>query len=471
MAKFALIIAIPEYDHFSELPKTTQDAETIAQLLHNHGGYEITRLPHKGNADTADYKMKAGKVTVDGLYKTIQDFLKMVEGRPSLIYFTGHGFTVCDRLQRTSGYLATSDCRVTLKDNQIIKQENGFPLEDLDYLLKDADLSELVVLLDCCHSGNYIESQLMGESLKTFNHRKNYYLITACRSLETAKTIRQDEHSVFSGAIIKGLSDHNANSKGEISCDRLFDSVNTEIGGKLQTPLRMGIGETIILVKHSLKVTEEVLEIEPIRNKQGDIICPYQGLNVFTTESEVFFYGRKRLTEDIKQALDKYSIIPIIGASGSGKSSVIYAGVISWLEKCRGWVSQPSSTGVSQPSPTGVSQPSPTLVSQPSPTGVSQPSPTGVSQPSHWDVLPVMKPGKNPLYELRGVFKEWVSLDEEELAEIIKDEGKGMGDIMAALPNNKRYFLFIDQFEEVFTVCSREEERKRFLDLITEGDN
>ncbi|MGK7931233.1 MAG: WD40 repeat domain-containing protein, partial [Microcystaceae cyanobacterium] len=61
--------------------------------------------------------------------------------------------------------------------------------------------------------------------------------------------------------------------------------------------------------------------------------------------------------------------------------------------------------------------------------------------------------------------------DEEELAEIIKDEGKGMGDIMAALPNDKRYFLFIDQFEEVFTVCSSEGERKRFLDLITEGDN
>ncbi|MGK7933480.1 MAG: caspase family protein, partial [Microcystaceae cyanobacterium] len=424
MAKYALIIAIPEYDNFSSLPKTTQDGETIAQLLHNYGDYQITRLPHKGNAETADYEMTAGKVTVDGLYQTIQDFLKKVKGRPSLIYFTGHGFTVCDRLQRTSGYLATSDCRVTFKDNQIIKQENGFPLADLDYLIKDADLSELVVLLDCCHSGNYIESSLMRRSLRTFEHKQNYYLITACRSSETAKTIRKDEHSVFSGAIIKGLSDNNVNSKGEISCDRLFDSVNTEIGGKLQTPLRMGIGETIILVKHSLGVTEEVLEIEPIRDKQGDIICPYQGLNVFTAESEVFFYGRKRLTEDIKQALDNYNIIPIIGASGSGKSSVIYAGVMSWLEKMgSGFRVQ----------------------------GSELEGDLG-NKSDDWLILGTIKPGIEPLSQLRGVFKEWVSLDEEELAEIIKDEGKGMGDIMAALPNDKRYFLFIDQFEEVFTV-------------------
>lgn len=378
MAKFALIIAIPEYNNFSPLPKTTQDAEDIAQLLQNYGDYHITRLPHKGNKDTADYEMKAGKVTVDELYQTIQQFLEDVKGRPSLIYFTGHGFTVCDRLQRLTGYLATSDCRVSFKDNKIIEQKNGFPLEDLDYLIKEANLSELVVLLDCCHSGNYIESSLMRQSLRTFEHKQNYYLITACRSSETAKTIRKDEHSVFSGAIIEGLKENNVNTKGEISCDRLFDSVYTQVGGKLQTPLRMGIGETIILVKHSLTVTEETPEIEPITDNAGNIICPYQGLNVFTAESEVFFYGRKRLTEDIKQALDQYNIIPIIGASGSGKSSVIYAGVMTWLEK----------------------------------------------EKQGWCVLGTIKPGIEPLKELRGVFKETVSLDEEELQKIIKDENK-----------------------------------------------
>ena len=423
MVKFALIIAIPQYDNFKTLPKTTQDGETIAQQLHTYGDYRITRLPAKGNADTADYEMKAGKVTVDQLYDILKLFLnKTAKDQAALIYFTGHGFTVCDRLGREKGYLATSNCRVTGKDDRIIKQENGFPLEDLDYLIQQANLSELVLLLDCCHSGNFIETRLMRGSLKTFEHKQNYYLITACRSYETAKSIRKEEHSVFSGAVIEGLSSQNADEKGKISCDRLFDYINTQIGGKLQSPLRMGIGGSISLVKHPLTATEEVTETEPIRDSNGEIVCPYQGLNVFTAKEKDFFFGRKRLTEDIKQKLDELGFIPIIGASGSGKSSVVYAGGMGWLEE----------------------------------------------ENQDWCILPTIKPGIEPLSELRRVFKDRVSLDEEELREIIENEDKGMGEVIQSLPNSQKYFLFIDQFEEVFTVCSNERERKRFINLITQ---
>ncbi len=111
----------------------------------------------------------------------------------------------------------------------------------MNYLIQEANLSELVVLLDCCHSGNFIETRLMHDSLKTFEYKQNYYLITVCRSYETAKAIKKEEHSIFSGAVIEGLSHNNADEQGKISCDRLFDYINTKIGGKLQSPLRMGI--------------------------------------------------------------------------------------------------------------------------------------------------------------------------------------------------------------------------------------
>ncbi len=298
--------------------------------------------------------------------------------------------------------------------------QDGFPLKDLDYLIQQADLSELVLLLDCCHSGNFIETRLMRDSLKTFEHKQNYYLITACRSYETAKAIKQDEHSVFSGALIEGLSVNHADSQGKVSCDRLFDYLNTAIGGKLQSPLRMGIGSSIISVKYPQLQVTEVKEVEPIRDSQGNIICPYQGLNVFTAKEKAFFFGRKRLTADIKQKLDESKFIPIIGASGSGKSSVVYAGLMGWLEE----------------------------------------------ENQDWCILPTIKPGIEPLSELRRVFKDW--WDEEELKEIIENEDKGIGDIVQALPNSCKYLLFIDQFEEIFTVCRSEKERKRFINLITQ---
>ena len=426
MTKQALIIAIPEYSYAYKdqpLPKTTGDAEEIAKRLHQYGDYDITRLPRKGNAETKQYEMKAGKVTDEELYNQLKLFLtKTAKNQPALIYFTGHGFTICDRLGREKGFLATSNCKVTVKDGQIIKQENTLPLEDLNYLIEQANLSELVLLLDCCHSGNYIETHLMQKSLNTFEYKQNYYLITASRSFETAKTIRKEEHSVFSGAIIEGLSDNNKNEKGKISCDRLFDFVNTKIGGKLQTPLRMGIGGSITLVKYPLSNSKEIPEIEPIRDNKGNIVCPYQGLNVFTAKEKEFFFGRQRLTEDIKQKIEEFGVIPIIGASGSGKSSVVYAGVMAWLE----------------------------------------------AENQEWSILPTIKPGIDPLSELRRVFKDYVSLDEDELKEIIEDEERGMSDILEFLANYRKYFLFIDQFEEVFTICRSEDDRRRFIQLVTD---
>ncbi|MDJ0731400.1 MAG: CHASE2 domain-containing protein [Crocosphaera sp.] len=428
MTKYALIIAIPEYDHFKPLEKTTRDAEAIAQILHQYGDYDITRLPRKGNAETADYEIKAGKVTVAQLYETLKLFFNQItQGQSALVYFTGHGFT-CHQFDEEEGFLATSDTQVTRENNKIVEkkkiiaQNKGFPLKRLDSLIQQANLSEFVLLLDCCHSGNFIETHLMQKSLNTFEYRQNYYLITACRSFETAKTIRKEEHSVFSGAIIEGLSDKNKDEKGKISCDHLFDVINRKIGDKLQTPIHMGIGGSITLVKYPLANIEEIPKIEPIRDNNGEIVCPYQGLNVFTSKEKVFFFGRQRLTEDIKQKLENFGVIPIIGASGSGKSSVVYAGVMAWLE----------------------------------------------AKSQEWCILPTIKPGIDPLTKLRQVFMDYVSLDEVELKEIIEDEERGIRDIVQFLPNSRKYFLFIDQFEEVFTLCSGEKERKRFIDLITQ---
>ncbi|WP_198139169.1 nSTAND1 domain-containing NTPase [Crocosphaera chwakensis] len=360
------------------------------------------------------------------IYNELELFLtKKANNQPALIYFTGHGFTICDRLGREKGFLATSNCKVTVKDNQIIKQDNALPLEDLNYLIEQANLSELVLLLDACHSGNFIETHLIQKSLQMFEYRKNYYLITASRFFETAKTIKKEDHSVFSCAVIEGLSESNKDETGKISCDRLFDFVNTKIGGKLQTPMRMGIGGSITLVKHPLSNSEAIPEIEPIRDNNGEIVCPYQGLNVFTAKEKVFFFGRQRLTENIKQKLENFGVIPIIGASGSGKSSVVYAGVMAWLEVDN----------------------------------------------QEWCILPTIKPGIEPLSELRRVFKDYVSLDEVELKEIIEDEEREMSNIIEFLPNSKKCFLFIDQFEEIFTICRSEDDRRRFIELITDFRN
>jgi hypothetical protein len=51
--------------------------------------------------------------------------------------------------------------------------------------------------------------------------------------------------------------------------------------------------------------------------------CPYRGLFHFSPNDAEFFFGRKFFVEKLVQATGTRNFIPILGASGSGKSSVV----------------------------------------------------------------------------------------------------------------------------------------------------
>jgi hypothetical protein len=57
-------------------------------------------------------------------------------------------------------------------------------------------------------------------------------------------------------------------------------------------------------------------------------ICPYPGLRPFNDEESIFFKGRDRNITTIIELFEKKKFIMLTGASGDGKSSLVYAGVI-----------------------------------------------------------------------------------------------------------------------------------------------
>ena len=60
-------------------------------------------------------------------------------------------------------------------------------------------------------------------------------------------------------------------------------------------------------------------------------ICPYPGLRPFTEEESIFFKGRDQHIRQIVRLLEKNKMAFITGASGDGKSSMVYAGVIPYI--------------------------------------------------------------------------------------------------------------------------------------------
>lgn len=57
-------------------------------------------------------------------------------------------------------------------------------------------------------------------------------------------------------------------------------------------------------------------------------ICPYTGLRPFTEEESIYFKGRDEHIEKATRQLEKNKFIMLTGASGDGKSSLVYAGII-----------------------------------------------------------------------------------------------------------------------------------------------
>lgn len=177
MARYALVVGIAEYrsPYLKDLSKPAADAEAIAALLQTHGQCEqVTVLK--------------GAVTAQELGSALKTLLtRQAVKNEAIIYFTGHGLAVTDVFGESQGYLSTLDCELTVADGQIVEQKKAIAFSSLNQLIKASDLSNLVLLLDTCHSGDFVEKELVENSFGAFQIKPDYFLITACRSFEQAR--------------------------------------------------------------------------------------------------------------------------------------------------------------------------------------------------------------------------------------------------------------------------------------------
>ncbi|HUY46097.1 MAG TPA: helix-turn-helix domain-containing protein [Streptosporangiaceae bacterium] len=192
---------------------------------------------------------------------------------------------------------------------------------------------------------------------------------------------------------------------------------------------------------------EEWLEaLSRVRRAPGkrpaDAPVPYRGLASFQPEDADWFYGRQKLIDVVAGHLrDQYlsgGVLIAVGPSGSGKSSLLRAGLIPALR-----------------------------------SGV-----LGVPGSAAWPVA-LFTPGARPVRELAAQLAPLTAQDAAHLTgsllsspaccgELIRQAG-GMGEASngaqgsAAGLDRRRLFVVVDQFEEVFTACPDEPERQAFI--------
>jgi hypothetical protein len=72
-----------------------------------------------------------------------------------------------------------------------------------------------------------------------------------------------------------------------------------------------------------------------------EAICPYRGLDAFREEDSAFFFGRghvddpKRPIGELVRKVREHPFVMVVGRSGSGKSSLVYAGLMPALRRQR----------------------------------------------------------------------------------------------------------------------------------------
>ncbi|GAA1014090.1 hypothetical protein Aple_042260 [Acrocarpospora pleiomorpha] len=129
--------------------------------------------------------------------------------------------------------------------------------------------------------------------------------------------------------------------------------------------------------------------------------CPYRGLMAFQPEDEAWFFGRSHLVDRLHDLVGRLPVVGVFGASGSGKSSLLRAGLLGRYAQ-------------------------------------------GL----------IMTPGEHPMDTLADLVTK-VSGD---------DPDDDPGALSAAL--NGHPLLVVDQFEEIFTLCADDGERRRFVEAL-----
>jgi WD40 repeat protein/serine/threonine protein kinase len=159
------------------------------------------------------------------------------------------------------------------------------------------------------------------------------------------------------------------------------------------------------------------------------LLNPYKGLRSFSSADAEDFFGREQLVQSLLNRLSQSEqwrrFLALVGPSGSGKSSVVRAGLIPAIRQGR----LPGS--------------------------------------NRWFVAEML-PGSQALEELAAALNSVALEDHPNLLQLLQQDERGLvAAFRQILPDQEQALvLFIDQFEEIFTQQASEGGANHFLDLL-----
>ncbi len=210
--------------------------------------------------------------------------------------------------------------------------------------------------------------------------------------------------------------------------------------------VQVGEGNTQIIYAYGRQTWADGVVPPPLATVSGVVDSPYRGLNTFEERDAPFFFGREAAATQVlarmSRQIDGSGLLVVSGVSGAGKSSLLRAGVLPRL-RLIGLVS--------------------------------------IAQARSWPCL-LFTPARAPLDELAVRVARLAGADAAEVRRgldadpagfaltarqaALAQSGSTADPDSSAAEHSSKLLLIVDQFEQLFTQCPDEEQRRAFITAL-----
>ncbi|AOY80747.1 caspase family protein [Moorena producens JHB] len=432
----AVLVGINAYGNgIPSLKTPVNDTVALGEVLKNSYNYDV-KLLLDSEATLPGINQLLDNLKDGILTLSEHRIVKVKSYQRFLFYFAGHGITedAFENQDGLTGYLIPQDAQKSDKSTFL-------SMKQLSDVLVEIKCHHLLVILDCCFAGAFPSARnvappekLYREQYDRFMTWKAQQMIASAAYDEQALDVltrlgqREDnnngKNSPFAEALLQGLQVNKmSNGKVEAKADSIPDGVITayELISYIDYELAKRTDKQtpgLFTLKHHHKgqyvfpipgFKPDQLEKAPPLDKSTN---PYRGLEPYKEQDSKLFFGREQVIRNLVNHVcdaTKPPLTVVLGVSGSGKSSLVKAGLI------------------------------PNLLNK---------------KKEQWQILEPKRPQAliNALAtdNQQQISKNW-QLTPQRLIEKLGADNYN---------TSKKLLLVIDQFEELVTQCSQEEKKQ-----------
>jgi hypothetical protein len=270
----ALCVGVDHYS-FGSLHGCVSDAERLASLLSKHQdgtpNFECKKLvaPHPGAVDI---------VTRAKLKQAVEQLFKD-KAEVALLHFSGHGTE-----NNLGGYLVTQDAK---------SYDEGLSMGDVLKMANDSKADEVVVLLDCCHSGHMGQIPAISNSASLL--REGVSIITASRGDQPS--VEVGGGGLFTSLVLDALEGGAADLLGHVTIPAIYAKVEAALGAWDQRPLLKSHVSKVIAIRKceppiSIAILRELPDLFPLPAEDFALSPEYEETYSGKEEAKVLVFSK-----------------------------------------------------------------------------------------------------------------------------------------------------------------------------------